>query len=136
MKPFTFEVHTPYRRFYSGSVETIVLTLTDGEIAVYAGHSFFTAPVVPCALRLKEKGAWKEAAVAAGVLEVKEEKTVLLTDAAEWPEEIDKERAVKEREDARNTLAANPFHFEAERAKAALKRAETRLRVTGSGEQG
>jgi len=93
---FVFEVHTPYRLFFNGRVESISLTLTDGEIGIYAHHSPFTAPVVSCALRIRdEKGEQRRASITNGILEVKDHKTVLMVDAAEWLEEKDSERAAK-----------------------------------------
>ncbi|MDR1929109.1 MAG: F0F1 ATP synthase subunit epsilon, partial [Treponema sp.] len=96
MTLFKFEVHTPYRRFFSGEVEAVSLTLIDGEITVYARHSFFTAPVSPGFLKIKDaKGVWQTAFTADGLLEVKGHNTILMADAAEWPGEIDRERALK-----------------------------------------
>ena len=127
---FPFEVHTPYRLFFSGSVEVIVLTLIDGEAAVYANHSPFTAPVAPGLLRIKDRdGNWKIAFSAEGILEVKEHKTVLISDAAEWPDEIDYERVKNAKERAEKILAENTLKFETEVAAASLRRANMRLKV-------
>ena len=85
---FKFEIHTLYRLFFSGRVESITLTLSDGEIGVYANHSFFTAPVLGGILRIKdENGVLRSAFTTGGILEVKEHNTVLMVDAAEWPGE-------------------------------------------------
>jgi len=131
---FTFEVHTPYRRFYSDSVQAIILTLPDGEIAIYANHSPFTAPVLPCFLRIKDKqGNWKIAFTAEGILEVKNHKTVLISDTAEWPEEIDQERAIKAKEKAEKTLANGTLKFETKTVTASLNRANMRLKVMDEG---
>jgi len=131
---FTFEVHTPHRLFYSGSVQAIVLTLLDGEAAIYANHSHFTAPVVPCLLKIKDKeGTWKTAFSSDGILEVTSHKTVLVTDTAEWPEEIDQERAKISKERAEETLKeAGLLKFEVETAATALRRADMRLKVRES----
>ena len=127
---FHFEVHTPYRRFFSDSVAAIVLTLIDGEAAIYAHHSFFTAPVVPCILKIKTKdGEWKTAFIDEGILEVTEYKTVLISNAAEWPGEIDCERAKKAKEQAEATLATGTFKFETEKAASSLKRAAMRIKA-------
>jgi F-type H+-transporting ATPase subunit epsilon len=129
---FTFEVHTPYRLFFSDQVEAIVLTLIDGEAAVYANHAPFTAPVPPCLLKIKDtSGNWKTAFTAEGVLEVKKNKTILISDAAEWPEEIDRERARQAKERAEQSLERGMLKFETEAAAASLKRAVVRLRVAG-----
>ena len=127
---FTFEVHTPYRPFFSGKAEAIILTLADGEIGVYAKHSPFTAPVHSCILRIKDdKGRWRPAFISEGILEVKEHKNVLLVDTAEWPEEIDRERALAAKENAEAALAAATLKFETEKAKAKLRRAQLRLKA-------
>jgi F-type H+-transporting ATPase subunit epsilon len=127
---FAFEVHTPYRRFLNEPVEAIVITLTDGEIAVYANHSAFTAPVCAGLLKIKDKdGKWKTAFITEGILEVKNHKTVLMADAAEWPEEIDLERAQKARDRAQQDLDDGMLKFENDAAIASLKRAEFRLKV-------
>jgi len=127
---FPFEVHTPYRLFYSGSVQAIVLTLLDGEVGVYANHTAFTAPVVPCLLKIRDKdGNWKTAFTSEGILEVKEHKTVLISDAAEWPEEIDLTRAQKAKESAENILAGGTFKFETKTSAMSLKRANMRIKA-------
>jgi F-type H+-transporting ATPase subunit epsilon len=127
---FSLEVHTPYRRFFSDSVEALVLTLTDGEVAVYAGHSAFTAPVSAGLLKIKDKdGNWKTAFTAEGILEVKEHKTVLVSDAAEWPGEIDYKRAKNAKERAEETLLSGGMKFETDKAAAALRRARMRMKV-------
>jgi F-type H+-transporting ATPase subunit epsilon len=127
---FTFEVYTPYRLFYSDSVEAVTLTLQDGEIGIYADHDFFTAPVVPCALNIKDKqGQWKAAFASEGILEVTHHKTVLLVNAAEWPEEIDGGRAEAAKSQAREAIESGMLKFEIDNAKAALQRAEIRLKL-------
>jgi F-type H+-transporting ATPase subunit epsilon len=127
---FNFEVHTPYRPFFTGRVEVITLTLSDGEIGVYAGHAPFTAPVASCILRIKDdRGEWKSAFITDGILEVKEHKNVLMVDAAEWPEEIDAERAHAAQQQAEEDLTIASLKFEIGRAKAKLRRAEYRLKA-------
>jgi F-type H+-transporting ATPase subunit epsilon len=129
-KVYPFEVHTPYRLFYSGEVEEITLSLIDGEAGVLADHSSFTAPVATGILRIKDdKGRWRDAFTTGGILEVKNHKTVLLVDAAEWPEEIDEARARASREAAEADLAGSMFKFEIFNAAEHLKRAKTRLKV-------
>ena len=127
---FIFEVHTPFRLFFSGPVEAITLTLIDGEVGVYANHTAFTAPVVPCILKIKDKdGNWKIAFISGGILEVKNHKTVLVSDTAEWPEEIDLQRAMSAKQQAEAKLAEGTFRFETETVAASLKRANIRIRV-------
>ena len=127
---FNFEVHTPYHLFFSGKAEAIVLTISDGEIGVYAHHSPFTAPVVTCILKIKDdKGSWQSAFVTSGILEVKDHKNVLIVDAAEWSHEIDKDRALASRDEAEKILKDSRLKFEIDKAKEKLRRAEYRLKL-------
>ena len=129
---FNLEVTTPHRLFFFGPVEAISLTLADGEAGIYANHSPITAPVVPCLLKILDKdGLWKTAFCAEGILEVTSEKTVLLSDATEWPEEIDYDRAKAAKESAEKTITAGTFKFETETAALSLQRAIMRLRARG-----
>ena len=127
---FPFEVYTPYRLFFSAPVETIILTLIDGEAAVYANHAPFTAPVIPCLLRIKTKnGDWNTAFISEGILEVKSHKVILISDAAEWPSEIDYDRANKAKEQAEGILADGVFKYETEAAATSLRRANMRIKA-------
>ena len=128
--PYSFEVHTPYRLFFSGRVQAISLTLVDGEIGVYANHSRFTAPVVSCILRITDdKGVLRPAFITDGILEMKEFKTILIVDAAEWPEEIDPARARAAKETAEKNLETALMKFEIDSAKSKIRRAEYRLKA-------
>jgi F-type H+-transporting ATPase subunit epsilon len=129
---FNFEVHTPYRLFFSEKVEAIDLILADGEIEVFANHSPFTAPTLSCILRIKNsKGQWRSAFVTDGILEVKDSKfkNVLMVDAAQWPEEIDREQSLLDKEQAEESLKSAVLKFEVDNARAKLRYAEFRLKT-------
>jgi F-type H+-transporting ATPase subunit epsilon len=127
---FNLEVHTPYRLFFKDQAEAITLTLEDGEVGIYANHSFMLAPVKTGILRIKDKdGVWKSAFTTEGILEVSGHRTVLLVDAAEWPAEIDYDRALAAKSRAEEYLQEAMMKFETDNARANLKRAESRLKV-------
>jgi len=127
---FNFEVHTPYRFFYNGKVQSVTLQLLDGEICVYAKHSAFIAPVVTGILRFKyADGKSRTAFISDGIFQVKEYKYVLMVDTAEWPEEIDRERALASKQEAEDILKDAQFRFEIEKARKKLRRAIFRLKV-------
>ncbi|MDR2729358.1 MAG: ATP synthase F1 subunit epsilon [Treponema sp.] len=127
---FNFEVHTLRRLFYSGRVQAITISLEDGEIGIYANHSPFTALSVTGVLRVKDdNGNWRSAFVSGGILEVKEHKNVLMAESAEWPEEIDRDRALESKRQAEETLKNASLKFEIDKAKEKLRRAECRLKI-------
>jgi F-type H+-transporting ATPase subunit epsilon len=129
-KTFPFEVHTPSHLFFKDAVQMVIVTLTDGDIAILAGHEACIAPVKIGFLKVKDDdGVWKTAFVADGILEVKDHKTVLMSDAAEWGNEIDHDKALKEKVTAEETLKNATFKFETDKAVSSLRKAEYRLKV-------
>ena len=131
---FRLEVFTPYRMFFAGNVEFISLRLPDGEIGVLANHSPCTAPVETGLLRIKtDRGEWRNTFISSGILEVTEIKTVLMVDTAEWPNEIDTERALEAGKQARESLKTAMFKFEIDQAHDKIKRSEVRLKVAALG---
>jgi F-type H+-transporting ATPase subunit epsilon len=127
---FTLEVHTPYRLFFKGKIEALTVMLEDGEIGILAHHEAVTAQVKPCLLKIKDRdGRWQTAFASEGILEVAGGKTVLLADSAEWPDEIDHDRAMEAKRRAEEVLQNPGFRFEAESARQKLERAEMRLKA-------
>ena len=129
-RTFPFEVHTPSHLFFRGEVEEVIVTITDGEIGILAGHMACISPVKSGFLRIRDRdGSWKNAFTSEGIIEVKEHKTVLMSEAAEWGSEIDVDRAVKARDKAKEMLNDGMLKFETSNAVLALRHAEYRLKV-------
>jgi F-type H+-transporting ATPase subunit epsilon len=125
---FVLEIYTPRRLFCSEPVEEVIVTLTDGECGILKNHTLFTAPIVPCIVRIKkEGGVWVEAFLAEGIIEVKRRKTIILSECAENPDEIDCERAQKAKAQALLQLNENPG--DAEKIKLKIKKADLRLKL-------
>lgn len=131
MPEYTCEILTPYRRLYSGKVESVVFTTHDGEVEVLAGHEPMVMPVAVGAIRLKGEGLDRVAAVTEGFARVRAGKVDVFVGAAEWPEEIDRERAERALGRATKRLAAETQEWLASRAKSAAERAHNRIKVAG-----
>ena len=71
----------------------------------------------------------KKAAVHAGLAEILPDKVTLLAEIAEWPDEIDVERAKKAEERAKNRLAQKEVGLDVLRAEVALKKALVRQEI-------
>ncbi len=129
---FKLEIVTPERLFFSGDVETVVLKTPLGEIGILPGHIPLVAAVAVGPLRIKKDGEWVEAVLTEGFMEIKQDKTIILTDTAEWPDEIDENRAEAARVRAEERLHQQISQIEYIRSQAALSRAMARLRVKRS----
>jgi F-type H+-transporting ATPase subunit epsilon len=129
---YPLKVVTPERTVYSGTVEMVSLRGSEGELGILAHHIPLITAVRPCLVRITESGGTvRRLAIGGGFLEVGREGTVLLADTAETPEEIDRRRAEAARERALQRLQNPTPDLDIERAKAALARAEARLRALG-----
>ncbi|MDI3310768.1 MAG: F0F1 ATP synthase subunit epsilon [Thermoanaerobacterium sp.] len=126
---YHLEVLTPYRKFYDGDVEEIIVTTSGGEVGVQKGHIPMTVALGIGTLKIKNDNEWKEASISNGFMEVKHDNVVILTNAAEWPEEIDIKRAEAAKERAEERLRQKKSQKEYLLAKAALRRALVRMTI-------
>ena len=94
---FKLHVITPERRFYDGEASMVELTTTEGDIGVYRNHIPLTAIVAPGVLKIHEEGEVKEAALMSGFIEILPERITIMAEVAEWPDEIDGNRAEEAR---------------------------------------
>ena len=129
---FSLEVVTLKRVIFSGMAESLTAPGTVGYFGILKGHTPFVSSLQPGALALVLKGEKKTMAVSGGFLLTNGEKTIVLADSAEAPEEIDQDRARASRDRAEKRLAENPPDMDIPRAKASLTRALIRLKVAGA----
>lgn len=127
---FKLQIITPEREFYEGEASMVELTTTEGEIGVYRGHIPMTAIVAPGVLKIHEAGGIKEAALMSGFLEILPEKIVVMAEVAEWPEEIDLNRAQEAKVRAERRLKEQSGEIDIVRAETALKKALVRISLT------
>lgn len=126
---FLLEIVTPDKKFFEGDVEMVSVSGTEGQLAVLKDHIPLVTPLAVGKVRIKQNGEIREAAVAEGYLDVGKNKTTIVTDAAEWPGEIDIERAQLARKRAEARLTEKQDTMDFQRAENALKRAINRLQL-------
>ena len=124
---FKSKIVTPDKIFYEGDAIMVELTTTEGQIGVYANHIPLTAIISPGVLKIHEEGQVRKASLISGFLEILPEQVVIMAEVAEWPEEIDANRAEEARVRAERRLKENSAETDTLRAEMALKRALTRL---------
>jgi F-type H+-transporting ATPase subunit epsilon len=129
MLEFNCEILTPYRRFYAGKAESVTFVTHDGQIQILTGHESLVATVRIGQLRLVVDGNIRKAAITEGFARVKPGKVDLFVDAAEWPEEIDLERAESALGRAAKRLATEALAWRIESSKRAAARAHNRIAV-------
>ena len=125
---FKLRIITPERVFYEGDVLMVELTTTEGEIGILKRHIPLTAVVAPGVLYIKEsEEEYKAAALISGFVEVLPQEVTILAETAEWPAEIDLNRAEEARIRAERRLMEKSLETDLNRATLALKRAAARI---------
>jgi F-type H+-transporting ATPase subunit epsilon len=127
---FLLEIVTPERLFFSGEVEMVVLQTPYGEMGILKDHMPLVSVVEIGPIRILKDGEWLRAAISEGFVEIISNKVIVLCDTAEWPDEIDLERALAAELRAKERLYTQLTQKEYIRAKAALQRALSRIKVT------
>lgn len=127
---FLLQVVTPERKFFDEEVDRVEFGTSEGDIGIYGDHTPLTTPLAEGSmLTILQDGKERKAAIHGGFAEITPEKVTLLTDAAEWPDEIDKKRADEARIRAERRLKAEEEEINEVRAKSALARSLVRIDV-------
>jgi len=124
------QIITPDETFYQGDATMIELTTTEGDVGIYKNHIPLTAVVAPGVLKLHEEGGIREASLISGFMTVLPDEVTILAEVAEWPDEIDFNRANEARIRAERRISDHGAELDVTRAEMALKRAMVRLSLT------
>jgi F-type H+-transporting ATPase subunit epsilon len=128
MPKLDIDIVTAERVVYSDKeVDEIIAPGTEGQFAVLPRHAAFLTMLVPGVVVIRKGGEEIEMAISGGFVEVRENRVVVLADAAERAEEVDVERAERARRTAEERLAARGTDVDL--ARAAMERALARLKV-------
>ncbi len=127
---FRLQIITPERNFLDAQAEMVVILAPDGEIGIMAGHTPMVISMQEGPIRILQNGKWREAAASDGFATVMQDTVLLLMQTVEWPEEIDRVRAERDRalamEKIRQQRSMQEYHI----ARSMLARAMVRLRVS------
>ena len=124
---FQVEIITPERVFYKGEATMIEFTSVEGDMGVYKNHIPLTTVLAPGIVTITEEDRQKKAAVHSGFAQILGDKVTLLAEIAEWPDEIDWDRAEAAKRRAEERLAAKAENLDVARAELALRRALVRI---------
>lgn len=126
------ELHivTPEKEFYADAVEMLTFKSSEGFMGVLYDHIPVITTLTSGTATFAIDGEELKAVLHNGFAEVGEEKVTILTDAAEWAEEIDLDRAISARERAEQRLDELTHSDEViQQSEAALRRAIARIEL-------
>jgi F-type H+-transporting ATPase subunit epsilon len=124
------EIVTPERLVLGREVESVTVPGVLGDFTVLPLHIPFLSSVRVGSLAYRAGGKLSYVYVGGGFAEISRERTLVLAEVAELPEEIDVDRARRAKERAAARLEAQRQEkIDYARAKAALQRALVRIRL-------
>lgn len=127
---FELKIISPDEIFYDGEGTFLEFTAVEGDMGVYKNHIPLTALLEPCVMKIHNGTEEKKAAVLGGFVEILQDKITVLAEDAQWPDQIDVDRAKQAKKRAQERLAKKEAGTDLVRAEAALKRAIARLSAT------
>lgn len=126
-KTMELEVMCPERNFYTGTVLMAEFNTTEGYIGVYPEHIPLAVVLAPGILVIHEESGEKKAALHSGFAKISKSKITIFAELAEWPEEIDFNRAEEARVRAERRMSGDKSGIDLQRAEIALKKSLTRI---------
>ena len=122
------EIVTPDRKFFSANVRGVLLKGPEGLFEILPRHTEYVAAIVPSVVKILTQEGDKLAFLSSGFVEVKKGKATIVTDTAEWPEEIDINRAANAQHRAEERLSQKGT-MDIDRARLSLVRALARQKA-------
>ncbi|MDR0695972.1 MAG: ATP synthase F1 subunit epsilon [Christensenellaceae bacterium] len=128
-RKFQIEILTPEKTFFEGELESLVVETAEGLIGILAGHSPLVIGLIPGVVKMNTGDKELIAVNSEGFVEVRSEKTVVLCQTMEWPEEVEPNRVAKAIEEHERILRQAKSATEYKLSRATLARAFARMRV-------
>jgi F-type H+-transporting ATPase subunit epsilon len=121
------KIVTPDKIFFEGDIDRIICRGVQGDLAVLPGRAPFVTQLEISGARIKNDNESKIVAIAGGYLHVDTDGAKIVSDACEYADEIDLERAKKAMERAQRRLKDHEEDIDVMRAEIALRKAINRL---------
>ena len=130
-KTLRLKIITPLRLLYDDDVEMVILRVENGDMGILPGHERCAAVLGYGPLRIVTGGSAEgEIAVLGGFAEILDDRVTVLSDTAEWPDEIDRIRAEAAKERASQRIQQKNSDTDMQRAELSLRRALVRIEVS------
>ena len=133
MNKMRLQIISPRNILFDGECTMLEYNTTEGYVGILPGHIAMTQILAPGKLTIYEENKEKPIYIAAmsGISKILPDTVMILAEIAELQNNIDVERAKIAKERAEKIIKENEGKdpYELERAKYALKKAETRLQI-------
>lgn len=130
MAKLSLKIVTPNRIMYDGEADLVIMRTKTGDVGIMNGHQPMVTALDYGVVKIQNSGEEdKLAAVFGGFAKINKNGMTILTDIAEWNDEIDPERAERARKRALNRIQNPDPTIDMLRAELDLKKAIIRLNL-------
>ena len=126
---FLLEIITPRGIYFTEEVDSLTIKMTTGYRTFLAGHMPLIGSLDYAPMHLVKNGKLENYAVHGGAINVTKEKVIVICNAIESADEIDKNRALAAKERAEKRLKEKDPNIDLKRAQLALQRSLIRIMV-------
>lgn len=128
MKEFQLAIYAADKIFYEGACNSLQVPTPDGKLGILANHSNIISAISPGLVKMNRGEEEFFAVVSNGLIKVEANKVLVLVDTCERPEDIDRKRAERAKEEAERKLRQKMSYQEYHIAQANLSRALNRIK--------
>lgn len=104
MASYNLKILTLDEVFFDGPVQTLTVRGVDGDFQILPRHADLIAVVMPDDIRFMTEQGERHAFISRSLMKVLDGDVTIIADTAEWPEDIDLERAEEAEKRARELL--------------------------------
>ncbi|CAJ0990720.1 F0F1 ATP synthase subunit epsilon [Pantoea sp. Nvir] len=128
--PYYLDVVSAEEQLFSGLVQKIQVSGSEGELGIFPGHAPLLTTIKPGTIRIvKEYGEEEYIYLSGGVLEVQPDNTTVLADTAIRGTDLDEERVLEAKHKAEKHMNSSHGDVDYAQAAAELAKAIAKLRV-------
>lgn len=129
-KQIQLDIVTPEANLYSDMVDMVIVKTTEGDIGILYDHETTVAPLSIGAIKIKNGDDYQVAACAGGFISIEPTTVTIVTDAAEWADDIDVARAKLAKDRAGERLDTRAEDTNLDRARISMRRAMNRIHIS------
>jgi F-type H+-transporting ATPase subunit epsilon len=131
-KTYLLEIVTPEKKVFSDKVDFSVFPGSEGELGILFDHAPLLCRLAPGEVRITRNKITQSLAISGGFLEVRKNEVSVIVETAETADQIDRDRALKEKESAEEQLKKAQGFAEIKQADLRLKKALARVKVASA----
>ncbi|NLZ52516.1 MAG: ATP synthase F1 subunit epsilon [Thermoanaerobacteraceae bacterium] len=129
-KKIILSITTPRGLKFVEKADMIIMRCIDGDLGVLPGHAPVSAVLGDGILRIINNGIEKKLAVFGGIAEIEDKTVNIFSTIAQRPEEIDRERAERDLQEAEATIQEESEEHQIRKLQVLLRHSLIRIEVS------